>query len=263
MLLTPAGPYHLGPAPSLWGLPPHSFASSRVADIPGEQLEDDHAEPKLFGLPVLVMADSEAELDERLGDLGPILNPAVDVRVVFEREDGSAREITARCYDGADRIQVESKDRLFARVPLVFKAFDPYWRATNEDASEFVDDFNDGLVGGVNAVDLVNGGVLAWPEMTVDGPIENVELASLETGQTIRVLEVLDPGDQLRIVTDPAKRGVWWNGDLRWDVVSQVETELWPLLSGLNRLKVRGVGPGGGGTIGQFRFRWVERFHTC
>lgn len=255
----------LGPAPALWGIAPHAFASSRVANIPGERLDDVHPVPRIIPLPIKVFGSDPDDLDTQLGALGSILSPDLPVVIEFDRGDGTSRAITVHCVDGADQVVVDDYEEDVARLPLVFKAFDPWWRAIDADAAEYEAVFADGLLAGSNAVELTNVSDVprVWPEIIITGQIVDVSMGNLETGQVIRVNATIGVDDELRIVTDPARRDVWLNGSRDWSVIDQEVWEPWPLVPGLNRLVVRGYGTGGGGAIGSFKLRWSPRFQTC
>ncbi|MEL6985617.1 MAG: hypothetical protein AAFO29_24510, partial [Actinomycetota bacterium] len=60
------GPLYLGTSPTLWGIGPYSHTSSRVAGMPGQRVDEIHAEPRLVALPVVVIADAPDELDAEL-----------------------------------------------------------------------------------------------------------------------------------------------------------------------------------------------------
>lgn len=261
----PTGPIQLATNPGVWGLTPHAHTSTRVADIPGERVDDIHPLPRLLSVPILVIGTDTDDLDTQLGALGAILSPDLPVQILFERGDGTKREITAYCVDGADQLVVADHEELFARAPLVFKAFDPWWRAIDADAVEHTETFDDGLLAGSNPVDLTNPSDVAkvWPEITIWGPVENIHMGNLEVGISFRIREVLDVGDVVRIVTDPARRDVWLNDTRAWSVLDPEYSLMWPLIPGLNRLVIRGNGPPSGGSIGSFRFRYAPRFQTC
>ena len=254
--------YQLATNPAIWGVAPVSFGSRAVANIAGEKLETVRRLPRIIPLPFWIRAATELEADQLAGDLGRILHPHRDGRLIFERPDGSDREITVRCIDGASAITVEHGEFHWVKVPAVFKAWDPDWRSTTEDRGFDTDGFPDGKTSGILGVDIDNQGDLpAWPEWKITGPGENYELINLTTGQMFRIVEVLGVGDVVRIRTDPRDRGVWLNDVLNWRILEGTH-ELWPLVPGLNYIDYRAFSDASL-QLGDFEATWVERFDTC
>lgn len=256
------GPLWLGTGSTLWGDTSYSFSSTRVADIAGERLDDAHPSPRLIGLPIRVIASTPTELETELRALGATLAPDRPVRVQFTRDDGGTREIVAHCVDGQDQLTVAAYDETATEARLVLRAFDPFWRSTDADQSLVSETFLDAQQGLENPVDIVNGSDVpaVWPEFVINGPIEKVQIGSHETGRVTIVHAILTVSDSIRIVTDPARRDVWVNGERDWFVLSN-RSQFWPLVPGLNRVVVRGFDAGN--SPGSFEIRWAERFRTC
>lgn len=257
------GPLWLGTSPTLWGDTAYSFTSTRVADIPGHRLDDAHPEPRLFGLPVKIIATTPGELEAQLRALGAILAPDRPVRVQFTPDGGGGtREIVAHCVDGQDQLAIPDFEETAVEARLVLRAFDPWWRSTTSDQSVVAETFLDAQQGFENPVDIVNGSDVpaVWPEFVINGPIEKVQIGSHETGRVLIVHAILTINDSIRIVTDPARRDVWVNDERDWFVLSN-RSQFWPLVPGLNRVIVRGFDAGT--SPGNFEIRWTERFRTC
>lgn len=259
----PVADYQLGTRAGLHGLTGYSIESRRIANIPGERPGIVHAEPRTFAVPIVVKG-TESEIDTALGALGRILSPLRDTRIIYTRPDGTKREISARCLN-ADVVDLAHFKSPGAKVPLVFRAFNPFWRATVEDeqstSATFVD-YSD--AGASNVLAITNSGdVDVWPEITITGPADNVEALNLETGQVWRIIRVIEAGETVRIQTDPDRgSSVWLNDDLNWtDVMSATTAEFWPLVPGLNRVMMRASSVAS--SIGSFDIRFLERFDTC
>jgi hypothetical protein len=263
-------PYQLGVDAQLWGTAPYAHATRAVAGIPGERIDSVQALPRTFALPVEVSATTELGIDQQLAALGELLDPAHDVRIRVRRSDGTEREISARCTSGRTAIAALARngvDTRNVRVPLVFTAHFPFWRETTASPLQSgPTTFQDGLGGGINTATVTNPGVTCWPDFTATGYAENLEVMNLTTGQVWRVLEILQVGATLQVVTDPRSAGVYLNGVLAWNVagveVLDPLSELWPLLPGPNEIQFRANTPTGAEAIGQLTIRWHPIYET-
>jgi hypothetical protein len=265
-------PYALGMDAQLWGGAPYSVTTRRVAQIPGERVETVQAGARTIIVPVLIEGTTELEVDQRLGTLLAELSPVTDVRLVYTRPDGTERELTARYTGGGDAVSATSASgylQRHVRVPLVFTAHFPFWRSTSAaPTTAGPTTFQDGRGAGINnAVWTNTGDVDVWPEFTVTGYVENVEVANLTTGQVWRVMEIIDTGDTLTIETDPARPGVYLNGALAWNIAGRQVldpiSELWPLVPGENVILFRGNTATGAELIGNLTARWHPLFESC
>jgi hypothetical protein len=251
-------PYRLGAA-AVWGVGPTAHDSRPVGDLPGERLERVRALPRTIAVPVVIIG-GEAAVDDALGGLGQIIGSGADCRIIYSRPDGTTRELTARYLSGGDAVPIRHHKMPAVRVPLTFRAYQPFWRSTLgpivvEDQT-FV---GEGLA---NAVTVDNGGdVDTWPTITITGPAENIQGVNLVTGQVWRVREVITAGQTLRIETDPRAVGVWLD-DIASIGVMDPLSEMWPLRPRSNHLVLSARGDGVGG-IGTFRLQWRELFDTC
>ena len=261
----PIADYQLGTKPGLHGLTGYTIESRRIANIPGERPGIVHAEPRTFPVPIVVKG-TEAEIDTALGALARILSPLRDTRIIYTRPDGTKREISARCLN-ADIVDLAHFKSPGAKVPLVFRAFDPFWRATVENENSTSGTLVDySAASDSNALEITNNGdVEAWPEITIVGPAQNIEAVSLETGKVWRIIRIIEAGETVRIETDPRRSAsVWLNDDLNWaEVMSPTVAEFWPLVPGMNRIVLRASSVPPSAAMGDFDIRFVERFDSC
>ncbi len=258
-----SGPYDLGVEGQLHGMAPYALSSERVANIPGEKLDNVTARPRTFGVPFLIKGTSETDMDERIAALGSILSPRRDVIVQYERADGSVREITARYLSGANALNMRRTGQRHLKAPIVFRAFWPYWRSTTAELQDWGPAaFDDGRLGGSNNIEVVNGGdVETWPEIIITGHAEAIEFVNLGLGQVFRIKEIIEVGDTLRIETDPRAFGVYINNVYSQFAVDEI-SEFFPLVPGRNRIILRG-NSNGVDPIGTFWVRWLEQWETC
>ncbi len=259
-------PYQLKSAAGLWGIAPYAHTSRRMGSIPGERLDQVVAQARTLVVPVQVHGTTEAEVDSLLGGLGSILRPGSDVRILYQRPGGEQREITACYQDGADAIAAAARTGYLQRhvtVPLVFKAYWPYWRQVIDSVrTSGVVTFNDAFGAGSNLVLLDNqGDVDCWPEWRINGHTDYVEALNLTSGKMWRSTEIIPAGSTLRVDTDPRSQGVWVNSGALWTL--DPFSEPWPLRPGVNWILVRGSTTDGTQTIGNFEIRWRRNYETC
>lgn len=267
VLACSAEPYQLKPAGQLWGTAPYAIQARPVGMIAGERVESVRALPRTIVVPVQVEGTTELEVDTYLGQLGAVLSPVDDVRLLYRRPDGTERELTARYAGGGDAVSATDESGYLQRhvtVPLIFKAHWPYWRAVAGSLKvSGPTTFNDGRAAGSNLVTVTNAGdVVCSPEITVTGYAEAIEGVNLTTGQGFRIRRVLAVGDTLRIDTDDRTFGVYLN-DVADYTTADPASEWWHLVPGDNVLWFRGNTALGTEAIGSFTVRWREQFETC
>lgn len=260
-------PYQLKPDATAWGLTGYALGTRSVGEIPGERLETVRALSRTFALPVQLEGDTEAEIDERLGWLGAVLDPGREIRVQYRRPDGTEREISALYQGGADSFSAVADaghEQRHVVVPLVMKALWPFWRpVANPVAVDGPTTFDDGRAAGSNLVTVTNDGdVACWPEFTITGYAEAIEGMSLTSGKVWRVRRILGTADTLRIDTDPRNFGVYLNDVADYTTMDQL-SEFWELEPGDNILVFRGNTATGAEPIGTFTIRWRPQFSSC
>lgn len=266
VLACSAEPYQVKANAQLWGTAPYRHITRQIAQIPGERVEAAQALPRTLVVPVQVEGGTELEVDARLGALGAILSPVDDARLVYRRPDGTERELAVRYVGGGDAVSATDDNGYLQRyvtVPLLFRAHWPYWRSTSAAvASIGPTTFDDGRAAGSNLATATNAGdVDCWPEITVTGYAEAIELANLTLGKVVRIRRILEETDTLRIDTDPRTFGVYVNDAADYTAVDPL-SEFFPLAPGNNVLLARGNTHTGAETIGAFRLRWREQFET-
>ncbi len=259
-------PYQLKPSAQLWGTAPYAINSRRVGQIAGDLVESVRALPRTIVVPVQVEGSTELAVDDYLGDLGAILSPVDDVRLIYRRPDGSERELIARYAGGGDAVSATDEAGYLQRhvtVPLIFKAHWPYWRAMAGSLGvSGPTTFSDGRAAGSNLVTVTNvGDVDCSPEITITGYAEAIEGVNLTTGQGFRVRRVLTTADVLRIDTDDRTFGVYLNDVADYSTMDPA-SEFWPLVPGANVLWFRGNTATGAESIGGFTVRWRPQFET-
>ena len=255
------GPYDLRPDSGLWGMTGYAIQSRRSVAAAGEIVDSVQPLPRTFKVPILVKGTTENDVDLMLGNLARLLDPNIDIRIVFWRADGSKREIVARYLSGGENLAVPHPDKRHIIVPLVFRAFHPFWRGVNDEGEEVTDQFFDAGFGGANPVFILNrGDVKIWPEIVLTGPAENIEAASLTTGKVFRIIRNILPGHVIRIDSNPETRRVLVNDFPDYAGSVDPFSEFWPLLPGWNNVVIRGVSPL---NEGKWNVRFRAEYDTC
>jgi hypothetical protein len=251
-------PYQLGPS-SIWGVGLWSVESRAIGELPGQTIDTVRAEARTVTVHV-VITGTEAEQDDAVGELGRILSPTDDCRIIYARPDGITRELTALYVGGGDAIVIRHNRQRAVRLPLVFRAHFPFWRSATGPSVLANETFvGQGLP---NPVTITGqGDVPSWPVITVTGPAQNIQGMNMVTGQTWRITEVIAAGQTLRIDTDPREVGVWVD-DIADAGILDPTSELWPIMPGLNYVTMSARGDGVGG-IGTFSIRWQVLFDSC
>jgi len=175
VLVCSGEPYHLRTDAAIHGLAPYAVSSTAVADIPGEVVGQVKALPRQIAVPILVKATDELTVDEYLGNLGRVLQPKEPCSIIFERPDGTVREIVARYTSGGEAVNVPTYQTTHVVVRLIFTAFDPYWRSITTPEKTYTEPFENGFFALMNSFYLDNeGDVPVWPTWTFTGAAEGV-----------------------------------------------------------------------------------------
>ncbi|MEM9135696.1 MAG: hypothetical protein AAGE88_25425 [Actinomycetota bacterium] len=259
------GPYWLGEAQH-YGVGTWDVSGRKTGLVAGERFEAVTAAPRLVSVPILIEGATEQEVDVFLGTLGRMVNPqSGPCRIIHQRPDGYGREISAYYVQGGERVRVEHNGKRFVRVPLVFRAMDPpFWRPTARSDDLETAQFDDAYASGSNYVEIVNGGdVEVWPRFRFTPPVQNIEIASLNTGQVFRIIRKVF-GEQIDIDTDPRGFQVLLNQADAFDALMDPNSEFFPLQPGVNRLIFRAAGQSSAtiGDVGIYQMWWRILYDT-
>ncbi|GGM64057.1 hypothetical protein GCM10012275_38220 [Longimycelium tulufanense] len=238
--------------------PPIAFEEEGVPEQPGSRLRAVRHATREFVLPLWISDSSESALRTTLRDLVKAMDPARgDGTIRVTAPGGDQREIVCRYAGGLelDEILGDTSGPLVQRTPVVFRAFDPYWRAT----SDTVDTYTTGTTATffpffpirlssseVFADPTVNnvGDVEAWPVWTITGPGSNVNLKRFTGGETktLTLSTTLGAGETAEIDTRPGKKTVTKGDGTNLFGSLSSSSVLWPLLAGDNPIRVEMTG---------------------
>lgn len=266
-IVTPCAPYALAPRSDLRGVAPWDISTrTQGPDIDGDSITNIRATGRDIIVPIIVNAGTELALDQALAGLAPILTPGLEVpcEIIYRRPDGTRRAITATYMEGADRLEILNLGLHRHQIaPARFRAHWPFWRQVETTSTEISAVFDNAYFANLDELVWVNAGdVRTWPEWEFRGPIENVQVGNLTTGQMFRMTERLVAGQTVRITTDPANRGVWLDDNLRWDTIDATQSELFALIAGVNDIYLRGIFQPAEPVGGTYTVRWDTWWET-
>ncbi len=232
------------------------------ATIPGETVTNVRARPRDIAVPVVIHGETEADLENAINSLDGFLNSIEGPsRIVWTRAAGNEREITAHYLTGAETIRIVDLDNhRHVEAQLVFRAHFPYWRDFAGEHIGSVGTFLDSAGAGITHTTLTNDGTIrTWPQIIIDGPCENIELANVATGQVLRVTEILAVGQTVRIQTDPRFRAVYLDDVWQPSVLDPSRADMWPLLPGDNPIVLSARSPG---DAGAWQISWQRLYDS-
>ncbi|MEU0078573.1 hypothetical protein ABZY58_11805 [Micromonospora tulbaghiae] len=256
-----------------WGATPRTFVTDPLSRG-GVQVRHIRSEPRRITWPLHVYGDTPAEFLARYRALmRAFMLTALRGRpgiLRITRGDGSAREIEAFCEDGWGGEPGENV--MSANPVLTLLCPDGFWRdpqpqtvqrAYQSGGGAFLNPYirvSSGQV--LGATTIINpGDVDAWPIWTITGPAESVTATNETTEQSFTVTFPIGSGQQIVIdtsTTRPTLRGPAGEnlvGALNWP-----GAQLWPLVSGTNRVDFTVDGSGSGTSI---QIRYHPRYETA
>lgn len=268
-LITACAPYALAQRATIRGMATWDVTSRiQGPNIPGEAITQIRAAARTITVPLIVnsTAGTELGLDTSIADLPGHMSPEQGpCSIIYQRADGTQREITAYYTGGADRLEIVDLSLYRHTVaPLEFRALNPFWRDVNSTQGTIATTtFPNGALALADHLTVTNtSDVTTWPSWTFTGPLENIEIGSVTTSQLFRIDEIIPAGSTVRITTDPADRSVWLDDDLRWDILDPIAAELFPLNPGPNILVLAAV-YGTTVTGGTYTANWPLLWETC
>jgi hypothetical protein len=186
--------------------------------------------------------------------------------LIFQRPDGSARQIAVACTSGAD---VPDDDggalQRSLTLGLTFQALAPYFQDPPEQAPPPTVITPPPSGAGVPPMPPIiltpetalgdttitnSGDADAWPAWTISGP-GTPTLANLTTGRSFAFATALTTGQQRIVTTQPGLQSAIDGSGTDWwaDLVKSSPRDLWQLVPGVNELSLVLAGAGTGSQI--------------
>jgi hypothetical protein len=177
---------------------PQQFIEQDIPLSPGSRLRQVKTNPGNVLVPVLVKGSgSESALIVNIRTLRTAMNPnRGDGRLRYQAQDGTTRELNCRLLSGFDGDESDSaRGPGYIVLPLMFRAFDPYWYDQNATTATFA----------TFGAQVINntGDVECWPTWTVHGPTTNLTITNTTTGLSMVFTLTLGATDVLTINTNP------------------------------------------------------------
>jgi hypothetical protein len=229
-------------------MPPIAFEEEGVPEQPGLRLRAVRHQAREFVIPVLLRADSDAELRAAIRDLVARMDPTRGDGIIrVTAPGGDQREIVCR-YAGGLELTEEPAWRS-QKAAVVFRAHDPYWRATSDtqqifesgDSAGFFPFFPLRLTSSEIFADATvtnTGDVETWPVWTITGPGSAIVLRNLSTGKQLSLSVTLGGGESVVIDTRPGAKTVTRSDGTNVFPALSAVSSLWPLRRGSNAVRV-------------------------
>lgn len=266
--LDPTGaetPLNGGPLPSYRFLagpsglyaPPASIITQAVPMQPEVREKYVQVQPAMVSLPLLVQAETEADLDAARRALLNAMDPDRGLGTLrHTANDGAVRDLFCRVTAGLEGD--ESPDKRgpgWWQPTLQFIANEPFWHDTNFTQDSFATGSPVGIFdqpflpiklsssGIASSFSVENtGNALAWPIWTLAGPGSAITLTNNTTGDVLSLSVTLTAGQSVTIDTSPLKKTVVReDGSKHFEYVSATST-LWPLVRGVNLISLAVTG---------------------
>lgn len=238
------------------GMPPVEFEEDKVPERAGSRVRAVRHGTRDITLPLWITAASPADLRTALRALMLTMDPSRgDGKIRVTSELGDQREVTCRYLAGLELAESlgSTSGPLLQRVPVTFRAFDPYWYAVSDSTASFStgaaatffpffplrlsasEVFATGNITNV-------GDVSAWPVWTITGPGSNPVLRNLTTGKMILLTTSISTGEGIVIDTrEGAKSITKTDGTNIFSTLYELSS-LWPLQRGVNAVQVELTG---------------------
>jgi len=236
------------------------FTEKPLVGYDGNFTSGVEVKPKDVVLPIRVFSDSELDQDQKLQRLSEILGAHGECQLTHTRTDGTKRHLFVQYRGGFDSLIVAYGGKNHVLVNVTFRASNPFWLAHEEQP---IETFNLGgsndTTGAVWEFDVDGDVPEVWPRWHITGNANNIQIIDLSTGRFLRIKEVINNTQDIRIDTRPRNSGVWLNDVYLQSVVLDDASTFFPLRSGYNRLLVKGVGAAPAGVL---TVRWQNRYFT-
>jgi hypothetical protein len=232
------------------------FAEDVVPGQPGARLRSVRHDVHEFFLPFWFATVTEADLRAQMRSICDLMDPLRGpgkIRVTSPL--GDQREITCSYAEGLgmDEKLGESSGPTSQKLPVVFRAHDPYWYDVSPITSDyqvtstpsFFPIFPMRLTASELVVDATitnDGSVETWPQWTIFGPGSGIALRNLTTGKNLLMsTAALTTGQTIAIDTRRDHKTVLQDGTNAWPLVD-LGSSLWPLARGANRVRLEMAG---------------------
>jgi hypothetical protein len=250
----------------------YQFTSSRYAGIDGETVEAITAEANRFGLGLLMRADDEGALRQRMRGLVRAMRPKAGLgTLTVSNEDGERRSISCYLEGGLEGDQSDDTHMPGAwwRTILRFYAPDPWWTGAEQRidvglgaGSTFFPvppiNLSASTVQGRFVIDLSDSDAPTFPVWTVTGPGSALVLRNETSGRDITVSVSLAAGETVVIDTRPDRQSVRRGDGTNLMGAVTSDPALWALLDGVNVVSVALAGATGASRIfGTFQPRFA------
>jgi phage-related protein len=234
--------------------PPATIYEEAVPGQPGARFREARHEVRELTLPLYLYNDDPdpSPLHTQLGNLVRALDPTRGEGVLrVTTPVGDVRDLGCRAASGlsVDHTIGDAASPRHQRLPVVFRALDPYWYATSPEVREYVNlstsatffpIFPIRLVGSeVFATDQINnvGDVDAWPVWDITGPGSDPIVRNVTTNKSLSLNGLtLASGEVATIDTRPGQKTITRQDGV--NLFTYAVGSLWPLQAGNNSISL-------------------------
>ncbi len=230
----------------IW-LPSYTFNETAVPEKPGTRLNSVVTQARNVDIPMAVVDDNLAALEDRLSDLAAKFDPSNGDGKLRVTRGSNTRELHCRYRGGFEAVVITGG---LARLVLGLKAFVPYWYAISPVVDTWTLSTPTGyflpmpplrVTSSAIFADITvsNGGdVEAWPVWTISGPGSVIVIENLTTDKKIDLPVTLSTGESVAIDTRHDAKTVTKNDGTNLFSSLTDESALWPLQKGNNSVRV-------------------------
>lgn len=247
--------------PGVKGLdaPPYLYSFTETPGLDGAHLNNVRVPSREIFIPIYLEGDSRGQLLQRKRDFINALSPIGQNgpgRLTVTEGDNSSRVIDAYYQAGAEGDEGKDISGFYwCKYGLIFRAFDPYFYASEVESRTFRGDTSDiesffsspffGLhlnttlaFNGSISLDVV-GDVSSWPVWTIRGPIDKAVFANIALAQEFTITHTIEVGESIVVDTTPGRKSVRLLSDDSnlWPALSP-NPQLWPIAPYSNQIEI-------------------------
>lgn len=256
-------------------MPPTDTFSEDVPGQDGARMRGMRFQPRVIDIDVTLVANSRASINDKLRALARSLSPKNGIGTLkVTLYTGEQYELACILVGGLEGMGNGGEDDRVVNLSLTFKAFDPYWYATDSESATFTGGtptsffpwtassgaalFSLSSSTVLDAAAAHNAGdVETWPQWTIKGPGSDLILLNNTTGKSLTLAHTLAAGDIVLIDTSPGAKSVIDAAGTNLYAALDNSSSLWALAPGDNDISITMSGTS---SATEVTLEWVPRY---